>query len=841
MDSAASNKGGRTLRARTNAWCPLCFASFSHQNDLEHHVAACLWFMDASTRKKKAKTDITQAPISLSLDPSKSSPSALSSSPTKLHASPTTPPKQKRQSPMKQQPEPVENWNVPECPVFRPTPEEFSQPLVYISKIRQEAERYGICRIIPPSLAPTIQSCVDPDTFTFRTKVQNVHQFKNRNNGPSEVFSSSICIQLAKRGINIIDDYPQMEGRDLDLYNLFLSVVRRGGYMAVTEHGIWGSVAHDLRLSDSSREALIKLQTCYHQFLHFYEASLREKVLQHTFMGQAAMGREAEEGEGERKRGRGMMGTMGGDHEGPPQTIEDAMIRYMKHEVDNTNFVTDDEADEFGFYDGGKEYTVNSFKRMADAFASKWFPTMPTTPLYTYAPSGSQGEAPSTPPSSSSSATTSTSPLSTPTHNYSSVLPSPPTSTSLYNTPTLSPLDLSLPPSPSPSPTSIESEFWRIIEASEESVQVQYGSDIDVTKHGSGFPMTPAPSSSSVSPSNSNWNLNHFPRMEGSVLRTIPASIVGVTSPMMYVGMLFSSFCWHTEDNYLYSINYLHHGANKMWYGIPASASEQFEEVMKRSMPQLFERHPDLLHMLVTMISPGTLKANGVSVCRTLQHPGEFVITFPQAYHAGFSHGFTVGEAVNFAPADWLPFGAQSIEHYRNIPRSGVFSHEQLVMMLASSSLAPEIAAWVLPELMRIKYEETRERMEFTDLGTGYLKIGAAPTMGTDPPQCKICEYDCYLSSVSCICGAHVVCLRHAKDLCTCPMSMRTLTLHVHMPHLDKTIDRIRSHLSTPNTPTTTTTTTLIDSHPPSTQIPSSPIPSLAYPSSPMSTPNHRA
>lgn len=38
-----------------------------------------------------------------------------------------------------------------------------------------------------------------------------------------------------------------------------------------------------------------------------------------------------------------------------------------------------------------------------------------------------------------------------------------------------------------------------------------------------------------------------------------------------------------------------------------------------------------------------------VPVCRLEQHPGQFVVTFPKAYHGGFSYGFNCGEAVNFA------------------------------------------------------------------------------------------------------------------------------------------------------------------------------------------------
>lgn len=36
---------------------------------------------------------------------------------------------------------------VPEAPVFRPTPEEFQDPLAYIASIREQAECYGICKV----------------------------------------------------------------------------------------------------------------------------------------------------------------------------------------------------------------------------------------------------------------------------------------------------------------------------------------------------------------------------------------------------------------------------------------------------------------------------------------------------------------------------------------------------------------------------------------------------------------------------------------------------------------------------------------------------------------------
>lgn len=69
----------------------------------------------------------------------------------------------------------------------------------------------------------------------------------------------------------------------------------------------------------------------------------------------------------------------------------------------------------------------------------------------------------------------------------------------------------------------------------------------------------------------SGWNLNNMPVMEQSVLAHITADICGMKLPWLYVGMCFSSFCWHIEDHWSYSINYLHWwvwGINSAWEAI---------------------------------------------------------------------------------------------------------------------------------------------------------------------------------------------------------------------------------------------------------------------------------
>jgi len=83
----------------------------------------------------------------------------------------------------------------------------------------------------------------------------------------------------------------------------------------------------------------------------------------------------------------------------------------------------------------------------------------------------------------------------------------------------------------------------------------------------------------------------------------------------------------------------VHWGETKTWYGIPGSAAEKFEEALRSEAPDLFDSQPDLLFQLVTLMTPERLKQAGVPVYVCNQRPGEFVVTFPKAYHCGFNHG----------------------------------------------------------------------------------------------------------------------------------------------------------------------------------------------------------
>ncbi|GKB88793.1 lysine-specific demethylase REF6 [Tanacetum coccineum] len=40
-------------------------------------------------------------------------------------------------------------------------------------------------------------------------------------------------------------------------------------------------------------------------------------------------------------------------------------------------------------------------------------------------------------------------------------------------------------------------------------------------------------------------------------------------------------FAWHVEDHDFHSLNYMHMGAGKTWYGVPRDAAVAFEDVVR--------------------------------------------------------------------------------------------------------------------------------------------------------------------------------------------------------------------------------------------------------------------
>jgi jumonji domain-containing protein 2 len=53
--------------------------------------------------------------------------------------------------------------------------------------------------------------------------------------------------------------------------------------------------------------------------------------------------------------------------------------------------------------------------------------------------------------------------------------------------------------------------------------------------------------------------------------------IPGVNTPYIYFGSWKTMFGWHKEDMDLQSINYLHSGKPKFWYGVDLDDNEKFE------------------------------------------------------------------------------------------------------------------------------------------------------------------------------------------------------------------------------------------------------------------------
>ncbi|KAF8032540.1 hypothetical protein BT93_D1444 [Corymbia citriodora subsp. variegata] len=322
--------------------------------------------------------------------------------------------------------------------------------------------------------------------------------------------------------------------------------------------------------------------------------------------------------------------------------------------------------------------------------------------------------------------------------------------------------------------TYMEQEFWQEI-ACGKMEAVEYACDVD----GSAF------SSSDTDPlGSSKWNLK------------------GVTDPMLYIGMLFSMFAWHVEDHYLYSMNYHHCGAFKTWYGVPGHAALDFEKVVREHVytTDILSANGedgafDLLLGKTTLFPPNILLEHDVPVFKAVQKPGEFVVTFPRAYHAGFSHGFNCGEAVNFALGDWFPLGAIASKRYALLNRVPLLPHEELLckeaMLLYASGELGDLdyssanrAPHRSMQISFVKLMRFQHRARWCLMKSRACAAVSQVSHGT--VVCSLCKRDCYVAYINCACHSDLICLRHDIESIKSPCgSNYTLYVRDHLLELE--------------------------------------------------------
>ncbi|XP_073805140.1 lysine-specific demethylase 5A isoform X1 [Danio rerio] len=685
----------------------------------------------------------------------------------------------------------------PECPVFEPSWQDFSDPFSFIHKIQEIAENTGICKIRPPQGWQPPFAC-DVRSFRFTPRVQRLNELE----------------ALTRVKLNFLDQLsrfwelqgcrlriPHVERRVLDLYLLSKLVSAEGGFELVCKEKRWSKISS--RLGFPSGRAVGSLLRQHHErILYPYELFQSGASLTGVYPDSAdsdsvdegigAADEEAVDEEEEKERRaerRSPRHRLKDERENTePRGVpvldvisadDEAFLRKQKHlkaqafalkmrprkEVLEVNYIDlymcmacgrGDEEDRLLLCDGCDDscHTFCLIPPLQDVPRGDWrcpkcvaeecskpreaFGFEQAVREYTLQSFGEMAD-----------------------HFKSDY----------FNMPVhMVPTEL------------VEKEFWRLVSSIDEDVIVEYGADISSKDVGSGFPVRDGRRKligDEEEYAASGWNLNNLPVLEQCVLTHTSGDISGMKVPWLYVGMCFSSFCWHIEDHWSSSINYLHWGEPKTWYGVPARAAEQLECVMKKVAPELFDSQPDLLHQLVTLMNPNVLMEHGVPVYRTNQCAGEFVITFPRAYHSGFNQGYNFAEAVNFCTADWLPIGRQCVSHYRRLQRYCVFSHEELVCKMAADpeGLDVELAAAAVRELEELLEEETRLRSALEETQGVISSVQEVfELLPDDERQCWSCKTTCFLSAVTCSCSPErLVCLRHVGELCSCPPANKCL------------------------------------------------------------------
>lgn len=151
-----------------------------------------------------------------------------------------------------------------EAPVFQPTVDEFKNPLDYINKIRPIAEKYGICKIQPPSQIWQPPFSLNADTFKFRPRIQNLNKLHAENRIKLEFLN-----QIRKFWECKDKKIKLPIATNLDLHRLYSLVIQEGGFENVSKQRKWHILSQSLGLH--KRWAISYIKQYYERILLPFE------------------------------------------------------------------------------------------------------------------------------------------------------------------------------------------------------------------------------------------------------------------------------------------------------------------------------------------------------------------------------------------------------------------------------------------------------------------------------------------------------------------------------------------------------------------------------------------
>jgi histone demethylase JARID1 len=222
----------------------------------------------------------------------------------------------------------------------------------------------------------------------------------------------------------------------------------------------------------------------------------------------------------------------------------------------------------------------------------------------------------------------------------------------------------------------------------------------------------------------------------------------------------------------MYSVNYMHEGAGKTWYTVPTTHTEQMRALMRKWYAKQLVDRKYLLTEVVITFNPVELLKEGIPVYKAYQSAGEVIVTFPGAFHTGFSNGYNIAEAVNLATPDWVEFAYkhQQLNKTENYVKRSCFSIEWIVIStmenLETSKFSDHGKKCLIRNYLGILEQEIAYRKvvkrNFLDSPRFSCEVLERGKLKYWDVACIECRYYIYLSYFACKGCNGVWCVDHA-------------------------------------------------------------------------------